>query len=178
MMKNPIYFAHISDTHILPDENSILHGGNPNLSAKRLLRKLKQLEKYISFVVHTGDIVADPCEESFRIASEIFDQINVPKYFVNGNHDSAEGLTRHLTFGQHVRLLPDKLCYSFKIGNFSALVLDGKIEGEKTAQGFIDQSQLDCLRTMLQQEQHVTIFTHYPPLPLDSECNASPVNGI
>ncbi|NIR92463.1 MAG: phosphodiesterase, partial [Gammaproteobacteria bacterium] len=57
--------------------------------AQRMVQLINKLPVTPDFVVHTGDVVSDPHPKSYALAAETFAGLQVPIYFVNGNHDTA-----------------------------------------------------------------------------------------
>jgi 3',5'-cyclic-AMP phosphodiesterase len=99
MPADPLYFAHISDTHIGPTADYNRHGHSPLPCARRLVEIINTLPTRPDFVVHTGDVVTDPDPLSYQVAAEVFAKLEVPIYYVTGNHDTSADIRRHLPMG-------------------------------------------------------------------------------
>jgi len=78
-MTAAIRFAHISDTHIMPDtigrnQVALDHLGSIDDSGAE-------------FVIHTGDLAAEPSQWAYRAYGTVMSRLGVPVYCVPGNHD-------------------------------------------------------------------------------------------
>src|SRR5579859_4096157 len=89
-------FVHITDTHIgpTPDYETIGHKSLPALQA--LVERINTLPFEPDFVLHTGDIVDDGDEASYRLARGVLEKLRAPIYYVLGNHDRPEPMQRVL----------------------------------------------------------------------------------
>ena len=72
MTKDPVYFVHISDTHIGPTAEYSRHGHYPLPCARKLVEIINTMPVQPDFIVHTGDVVADPDSVSWMLAAEAF----------------------------------------------------------------------------------------------------------
>jgi 3',5'-cyclic AMP phosphodiesterase CpdA len=169
-MTRPIRFAHLSDTHIGPQREFELYGAATAPRLERLVEHLNACHEEIDFVVHTGDVVSDPDAASFRLAGSILSGLKKPCYLVNGNHDSADGL-RGIGAGAHGQPVihgGTKLDYHFSVGAERFLVLDARGPDEIDPAGELTEEQLRGVERWLSEHaERVTIFVHFPALPLD-----------
>jgi 3',5'-cyclic-AMP phosphodiesterase len=171
MSNEILYFVHISDTHLGPEPDFELYGRKPHPYAERLVEIINDLPVTPDFVVHTGDVVADPDPDSFMLAAETLEQLNVPIYYVNGNHDSASDIHQYLAMGAKEDLLEgqDVLCYAFEVKGYRFLVLDGRGPDEIDPKGLISEAQLEVVRREATAEgPPLVIFIHFPVLPMNS----------
>jgi len=183
MTLQPVYFVHISDTHIGPEVNYQRHGHYPFPCARRAIELIKNLPTRPDFVIHTGDVASDPQPAAFRLAAELFSELNIPIYYVNGNHDRADLIRRFLPMGPKVNAGSDsrRLAYTFEAKGHRFLTLDGRGPDEIDPHGFMDDSQLELLAQELERDgPPLVIFVHFPALPLNSpwmDDNMLIVNG-
>lgn len=171
MPDEPLYFVHVSDSHIGPTADYNLHGHYPLPCARRVVGIINQLPMEPDFVIHTGDVVTDPDPVSYKLAAETFGALSRPIYFVKGNHDTAAGIRGHMSMGpkQDEDENPEKLAYSFELKEYRFLVLDARGPEEIDPQGYLSDSQLDLVaREARPQGPPLVIFVHYPVLPLNS----------
>ena len=97
----PLYFVHISDTHIGPTAvYQDRHNVAPYPCAERLVEIINKLPTTPDFVIHTGDVVYDPDPAAFALAADLFSRLTVPIYYVNGNHDGKGLLNSICQWGQ------------------------------------------------------------------------------
>jgi Icc protein len=166
-----VYFAIISDTHIGPTADYQRHGHYPLPCARKLIKTINNLPTRPDFVIHTGDIVADPDPAAYDLAAQTFADIELPIYFVNGNHDTAPDIHKYFSMGpkQDVSADPGVLSYAFEVNGYRFLVLDARGPDEIDPNGLLSQSQLALVRREAQPTgPPLTIFIHFPVLPLNS----------
>lgn len=171
MSTDTVYFVHISDTHIGPSPGYNLRGHYPLPCAQRMVQIINDLPQRPDFVIHTGDVVTDPDPLSYRLAAETFSPLNVPTYYVNGNHDRAVDITHYLSMGtkEDVVLGPERLTYTFEVKGYRFLVLDAKGPASMDPQGLLPDSQLELVATeALVDGPPLVVFVHFPVLPLNS----------
>jgi Icc protein len=170
-MAKTVRFIHISDTHLGPDPEFELYGINTCRAARALVKAVNEAPTEASFIIHTGDVVAHPDERAYRLAAEIFSPFRLPVYYVTGNHDESSLIRKTLSFGE-CSFLPaqtDRLCYRFMIAHHSFLVLDARGPDEIDPHGILAEEQLEVLaRELAEGHGPLTVFVHFPPLPLDS----------
>jgi 3',5'-cyclic AMP phosphodiesterase CpdA len=171
MTQAPLYFVHISDTHIGPTADYTRHGHNSLSCARRVVAIINTLPVRPDFVIHTGDVVTNPHPDSYRLAAETFARLEVPIYYVNGNHDRAADIRRYLPMGPKVDAGPDssRLSYTFEMKGRRFLILDARGPDEIDPEGLLADSQLE----LLAQEPVTTgpplaVFVHFPALFLNS----------
>ena len=119
-------FLHISDTHISSDlayhpvwlPDSI---GHPNCGFAALQAAVARLPFSFDFILHTGDVSADPRTGDYHCARELLLQLPAPIYCLPGNHDSAEHMGAILHDGQHLHFLDDA---HLQLGDYHLLTLD------------------------------------------------------
>lgn len=167
----PVYFVQISDSHIGPTYDFTRHGHNPYHCTKALIAHLNQLPIRPDFVIHTGDVVADPDPDAYRLAAELFAMLNYPVYFVTGNHDLARDIHRYLPMGPKQLLSKnlDVLCYAFDKKGYRFLVLDARGPDEIDPHGLLSDEMLGILKSETQRDgPPLTVFTHYLVHPINS----------
>ena len=166
-----LYFVHISDTHFGPTAGYSLHGQVALPCAQRLVDVVNDLPATPDFVIHTGDVVTDPHPASYALAAETLGNLRVPIYYVNGNHDAAQDIKKHLSMGPRQELTadPDMLSYAFELKGYRFLVLDARGPIEIDPHGYLPEAQMEIVRQEAQADgPPLVIFIHYPTLPLDS----------
>lgn len=179
-MKEPVYFVHISDTHIGPTKGYERHGFVSYTCTEKLVEIINRLPQKPDFVIHTGDVVTDPHPDSNRLAADLLGQIEPPIYYTVGNHDTAAAL-RHYPMGPKTDLHPTELVYRFEVKGERFLVLDGRAPDELDPHGLISDEQLEIVAAECGPDgPPLTIFLHFPLWPLNSpwfDENATVING-
>ena len=107
-------FLHISDSHISADPDyqpAYIPAGtpHPNRGLEKLLDAVGSLPFAIDFILHTGDVCADPGSEDVDCARELLRRFSQPLFLLPGNHDSAALLGERLHDGVNLRVLRDEL---------------------------------------------------------------------
>ena len=167
----PVYFVHISDTHFGPTPGYSRHGHVAMACAEELVTIINRLPVRPDFVVHTGDVVTNPDPAGYLLAAQTFARLNVPIYYVNGNHDRAVDLHHFLPMGPKTDLLDSREClvYRFDVKGCRFLVLDGRGPDEIDPQGILTDEQLALVRQEAEGDgPRLCVFIHYPALPLNA----------
>ena len=167
----PVYFVHISDSHFGPTAAYERHGYRPQPCVERAVEIINNLPTRPDFVVHTGDVVTDPDEEAYRRATAVFQQLQMPVYFVTGNHDRSRDIKQYMQLGPHqsVSTDPDVLSYAFEVKGYRFVVLDGRGPDEIDPHGVLSEAQMQVVRTEATAVgPPLTIFVHFPTLPMNS----------
>jgi Icc protein len=171
MSAESVYFVHISDTHIGPTADYSRHDHYPLPCARRVVEIVNDLPVRPDFVIHTGDVVTEPDPAAFRLAAQVLGRLDVPIYYVNGNHDTAADIRRYLPMGPHqpAGSDPARLSYTFEVRGYRFLVLDAKGPDEIDPHGYLDASQLALVVGEAGPEgPPLAVFVHFPALPLNS----------
>lgn len=171
-MSKPLYFVHITDTHIGPTPTFSRHGHESYACARRLVEIINGLPAPPDFIIHTGDVVNEPDPRAYALAAQVFTQLASPVYYVTGNHDTAQGIAAYLPMAprQPAIVDPDYLCYHFEVKGYRFLALDGHLPDEDGPRGWLPASQMAVLQTEAADVNGppLVIFTHFPALPLNA----------
>jgi Icc protein len=163
----PVYFVHISDSHIGPTEAYSRHGIVSLPSSRRVVALINELPQRPAFVIHTGDVTTDPTVEAYQLARAVFADLQVPIYYVNGNHDTAALIRQFLPQGplSWADEGTGRLTYTFEVERERFLVLDGRGPDHIDPQGRLSPVELDLLaRECVAQGPPLTVFVHFPLL--------------
>lgn len=136
-----------------------------------MINAMRALEVTPDFIVHTGDIVAAPDPRSYRRAAELFREIDVPLYYVTGNHDEAHLIHEYLEIGPRSdwQSGSDRLAYEFTVRDEDFVVLDGRGPDEIDPHGVVSEPQLERVRELCRNPgPRLTIFVHFPLLTMHS----------
>lgn len=164
-----IRFIHISDTHIGPTKDFTLQGVQTFQPFEQVLKSISSLSFTPDFIMHTGDIAADPDERSYELFNTLVQDMPVPFYFVTGNHDDSAMVKRFLKMNEKEDLMEEKIVYHFEKEGERFLVLDGRGPREIDPHGTISDTQFAVIEHELTtyNQQQTTIFIHFPLLPMD-----------
>ena len=159
-------FLHISDTHISGDpayHPPWLRAGtpHPNIEAKNLLRTIQQLPYTVDFIVHTGDVCAEPLLADYHCARELLAGLPAPVILLPGNHDSGDLLQANLHDGKQRHVLRDS---HLRLGAVHIIALDTSGGGEHAPS--LRPQQLDWLAAALDacRGGRIIVAVHHPLL--------------
>lgn len=158
-------FIHISDTHISADPHyhpGWLHPtvGHPNDGVIALQTAIHDLPFTIDFILHTGDVCANPNCDDYLKARDLLGNFGLPMYLLIGNHDSRERM--HDTFyGVDTLHVLEDAC--LLIGEHRLITLNTNGEGDAHAP-VLFEPQLGWLEAQLAQDatSPAIIATHHP----------------
>ena len=158
-------FLHISDTHISADpeyrphwpSHSVQH---PNRGAESLLEAIGGLPFPVDFILHTGDVCAEPEAENYHQAREMLDRLEQPLYVLPGNHDSPQMMRDILEDGRRRQILGDDHRI---VAGYHLLSIDGSGAEDPLAPTLAD-AQIDNFAAQLGRTQGgpVLVAAHYP----------------
>ncbi len=166
-----LYFVHISDTHIGSSSSYARHGHKSFPCAAQLVEIINNLPTQPDFVIHTGDVVADPSPAAYKLAAKIFSRLDMPIYYVTGNHDKAKDIRRYLPMGamQMKTDASDLLSYVFDVKGYRFLAVDARGPDEIDPHGLLSEEQMDIVREeATEQGLPLTLFMHFPINKLNS----------
>jgi 3',5'-cyclic-AMP phosphodiesterase len=167
-----VRFAQISDTHIGPtaDFSALEVVTLPCL--EKMIAALNKLPFRPDFVVHSGDVVAFPNPDSYRLAALAFEKLEMPIYFTGGNHDQASDIKRFLRMGEKVDLCDDQSLLSYRVEaqELKIIVLDARGPDDIDPHGLISERQFEILEAEIRaDEKPFMLVMHYPVLSFDSK---------
>lgn len=158
-------FLHISDTHISVDPKIGSHelfaaAPHPNRSAEALVAAIRQLSFQIDFILHTGDVCADPLPENNQRALEILRRLEQPLILLPGNHDSLELMREVLSDGERRRVMGDE---HIAIKGYHLLTIDGSGADNPLAPTLSeDQIERFAAQASRTQGEPMLVAAHYP----------------
>lgn len=165
MVREP-YFIQISDTHLFEDPSSKLWDIAPDPMLDLAMEELGKLDGRPEFVVVSGDCSSDGSVASYRRLDEKVRKLGVPVYYLPGNHDDPETMSR-LFCGKE---LPprEKLTQAFDALGWRFILLDSSVPGEDG--GALGDAQRAWLRATLaaQPRTPTIVIVHHNPLPVGS----------
>ena len=160
-------FLHISDTHISNDPDYHLPDTPPTVphpkrGVEALLAAIQQLPFRFDFILHTGDVCADPNKEDYHGARELLLRFPAPLYLLPGNHDSAEFMTDILHDGRHLNVLRDA---HLQLSGYHLVTLDSCGGGDARAP-VLREEQLSWFADRLKAigEQPKLVAMHHSPI--------------
>ncbi len=158
-------FLHISDTHISADPEYRPHWldkpiAHPNRGVESLLGAIDGLSFPVDFILHTGDICAEPEEENYHLARELLDRLEQPMYLLPGNHDSPQMARDILSDGERRQVLDDD---HYIINGYHLISIEGGGMGDPVFPT-VPEEQIDNFAALLSRAQGGPILAaaHFP----------------
>jgi Icc protein len=167
--KGSVSFIHFSDTHIGDNKSFHLYNRNTFKASERLIEHINETGTTADFVIHSGDIVNNPDDDSIQLAKSLFSKLNKPSYFINGNHDTPS-IVESLQTGFSESISDAGTSRFFTLNNFIFLMLDTQGPGEIDPHGEFSEKQEKALSDFLNDAigRKIVLFCHFPPLPIGS----------
>lgn len=152
----------ITDTHLFSDRNKDLLGIKTVESYEAVIKHAARYSSRCQAVLSTGDLSQDHSQQSYLDFTEQIKKLNLPCYWLPGNHDMQSVMLPSL--------LQQGLAQTKQIVSefWQIILLDSQVEG--VPHGFLDEQQLDFLQQALQQypDKHTLICVHHHVLPVKS----------
>ncbi|GAB1540992.1 3',5'-cyclic-AMP phosphodiesterase [Scytonema sp. NUACC21] len=158
----PVSIAQVSDMHLFADENERLLGMPTTLSFQAAIQQLKKLQSELDLLLLTGDLSGDGSLESYETVQNLLRPLEVPTYWLPGNHDCAMAMEQVLNLGLVSRRK------SFERGGWNFVLLNSTVPG--CVHGYLPAGTLDWLDLQLKMIAHkpTLLALHHPPFQVNS----------
>lgn len=150
----------ISDVHMFGNSDQILLGVNTYHSFHSIIDSIKKCTKLPELIILSGDLSQDGSVEAYKIVADLLSELEIPVYWIPGNHDNRENLNKVYPY-----------CYfavdkQVIINDWQFILLDSLKESEVA--GFLASDQLTFLQKCLKEyPQHSAIVVlHHHPVPI------------
>ena len=164
MSQFPALVAQITDTHLFADPTQgKMYGVPTETSFLKVLEKLGQLQPQPDVLLLTGDISQDETPESYQRLASLLSPLNIPTYWIAGNHDCLPIMKQELNSA------PISAKKSFEIGGWYFLLLNTNVPG--CVYGQVSPESLEWLESQLKiiGNKPVLVALHHPPVKINSE---------
>ncbi|MEM7564947.1 MAG: 3',5'-cyclic-AMP phosphodiesterase [Pseudomonadota bacterium] len=160
---NPVRMVQLTDCHLYADADTQLQGINTRESFDEVCRLIAALEPQPDLLLATGDLTQDGSEQGYRYLAQAFKNLNLPTFWIPGNHDDVPTMLTSLTASnifETRQIIADR---------WQIILLDSTLPGETP--GRINAEQFDFLQLCLKQypEKHALVSLHHQALPAGSE---------
>lgn len=153
----------MTDTHLFAATNEKLVGMNCDEGLQDVLTLIKANEPAPDVLLFTGDASQDNSIESFQRLNGYLTALQIPQYWIPGNHDELQRMESAVG--------PGNPCFqsSFSILNWRIVMLNSAVPGKVF--GRLSGAELDFLRRSLAEsgEDHVMVCLHHNPVPVAAE---------
>ncbi|MBE9178488.1 3',5'-cyclic-AMP phosphodiesterase [Oculatella sp. LEGE 06141] len=163
MSQSPLIVAQITDTHLFADERQTLLGISTTQSLQAVLKRLKTLHPQPNIVLLTGDLSQDETPQSYERLRDCIAPLNIPTYWIPGNHDRPHTMQSILNTGC---ISAEK---SVQVQGWRFLLLNSAVPGQ--VHGQLSEDTLTWLNQELQQHPTTptVVALHHSPRPIASD---------
>ncbi|BAU14189.1 metallophosphoesterase [Leptolyngbya sp. NIES-3755] len=160
MISSPLRIAQVTDLHLFAKSDQCLLGMPTLRSLKALIEQVQQLHPKPDVLLLTGDLSQDGTIESYDRLQTLLSPLEIPTYWLPGNHDCVEAMERSLT-----EFFPEK---SFERGGWRFLLLNSQDPG--CVHGRLSIESLNWLDRQLAEHPNVPtlVSLHHPPFNVNS----------
>jgi len=154
---SPVYkIAQITDCHLFSETDGLHYGANVYQNLVSVLKEIKE-QHTIQAIAFTGDITQDHSEASYQLFVEavINSKIQIPFYYLAGNHDEHELLDKFLS------VPPFKSEKLINGHGWQIVLLNSKSD---TPKGLVTQGDLLGLAKIIDEQKHQLLMMHHHPL--------------
>ncbi|MDJ0732553.1 MAG: 3',5'-cyclic-AMP phosphodiesterase [Nostocaceae cyanobacterium] len=160
---SPISIAQVTDIHLFADENQELLGMPTSESFGVVIQRLKELDSKLDLLLLTGDLSGDGKPESYERVDNLLRPLQIPTYWLPGNHDCAMTMEEILNLGLFSRRK------SFERGGWHFILLDSSVPD--CVHGHLSLETLDWLdfQLTITANKPTLIALHHPPFAVNSD---------
>ena len=174
-MNKPFKTIQLTDFHILSDKNSMLQGVDTYKTLERIIKTIILTDEIIhdvNAIFVTGDLSQDGSSESYHHIGSLLSLLNIPIFWIPGNHDdndtASEVLVKYPLFNE---------LKTTKIGTWQFIGINSCVAGEDYG-SFSDVGRLNAIQEILmdaeKDEIHCALIMHHQPIevgtPLMDSC--------
>lgn len=155
--------AQITDTHLFANAEQKLLGFPTHDSLQAVVNHLNQLQPKPDILLLTGDLSQDETDESYQQLEDFIAPLEIPTYWLPGNHDNLPAMQKLLTQP------PISAEKSFAVGEWHFLLLSSWVPG--CVHGELSKASLEWLELQLKLigEKSILIALHHPPCSINSD---------
>lgn len=159
---SPLIVAQITDTHLFATDEQQMLGLTTHDCLQAVVAHLRQLQPQPDILLLTGDLSQDETKESYQRLQEIISPLQIPTYWIPGNHDDLALMQQLLN---QPPIFADK---SFTAGGWHFLLLSSWVPGK--VYGKLSRASLEWLEQELQSigDKPTLISLHHPPCAIAS----------
>jgi 3',5'-cyclic-AMP phosphodiesterase len=156
----------ITDTHLFAEPEGEMFGCRTRDTFDRVIDSIARLETKPDLLLLTGDISQDESVASYVYVQSRLQDLNIPSYWLPGNHDQEAGAIAFLNGG----------CVSaqkdFVLGGWQFVLLDSMVPQQP--HGELSQQQLEYLDSKLTTDLPTLIAVHHQPI----DCGLTYMDGM
>ena len=159
-MNQPTRIIQISDTHLFETSDGLVYGVNSDESLTAVITHIRNNVTDFDAIVVTGDLTQDESLASYERLISHLAPLGAPFYWLSGNHDVAETMTK---------ACPSAVAKRVEINQWQLLLLNSQSPGE--IPGKLAEQELDWLshQLMANRQKNTIIALHHHPYLIGSE---------
>ncbi|MCW8877962.1 MAG: 3',5'-cyclic-AMP phosphodiesterase [Kangiellaceae bacterium] len=157
-----VRLVQITDSHIFEAPEGCLLGLNTRDSFEAVCDRVKREEWRPDAILATGDLSQDASPESYQYLADYFKGMDIPTFWLPGNHDNPETMELYLS---NSKVLAAK---QLLIGHWQVILLDSSVKGK--VHGNLSNEQLKFLERALKRypDKHTLVTLHHQPKDVGS----------
>ncbi len=161
--QTPIHVVQITDTHLFAEADKEMRGCVTFATLQSVVHRLMHLTPTPDLLLLTGDLSQDETRESYQRLYDLLAPLNIPAYWIPGNHDCP------MVMSEVLSTAPFSAERYIRCGKWAIALLDSTIPG--SVDGEISLEQLTWLDQQLQQTPGIPtlIALHHSPVPVGSD---------
>lgn len=158
-----VRIVQVTDSHIFADPDGCLLGLNTRESFEAVCERVGREEWKADALLATGDLSQDASPEAYKYLADYFHHMNIPTFWVAGNHDKPDTMEMYLS-NSKVSAAKHLL-----IGRWQLILLNSSVAGK--VHGELDDSQLIFLDRALNRYpgMHALVVLHHQPIDVGSQ---------
>ena len=158
-----VRLVQITDTHLCAEKGGTLLCMDTDHSLQAVIDLVEKERDGVDVLLATGDLSDNGAPQAYARLVEYFERFSCNKYWLPGNHDSSEAMSREC--GGSSRMVRE-----IRAGAWQVILLDSQIPGE--VGGHLGESELACLDSALtaatEEGLHSLVVLHHHPVPMGS----------
>lgn len=160
---SPMSIAQVTDIHLFADENHELLGMPTTESFQAVIQSLREQQPELDLLLLTGDLSGDGTHQSYESVQNLLCPLQIPTYWLPGNHDSAIAMEQVLNLGLVSRRK------SFERCGWNFVLLNSCVPGY--VHGHLSVLTLQWLDSQLKMigDKPTLVALHHPPFYVNSD---------
>ena len=157
--KAKVNILQITDTHLFASDEQEIFGVKSNLKFREVIKKIVDKEQNIDLIFLTGDISQDESTQSYQKAADILQSLNIPVFWIAGNHDNLSRLEDVFKNSNHFNQVR-----RLSLSTWNFIFLNTKLDG--STKGHLSTSELQILKHEIQAskpDKDIAIVMHHHP---------------
>lgn len=153
----------MTDSHIFANQEGCLLGLNTRDSFEAVADRVTKEEWRPDALLATGDLSQDASPESYQYLAEYFKVLDIPTFWLPGNHDNPETMALYLN---NDRVFTEK---QILLGDWHIIMLDSAVKGK--VHGQLAEAQLNFVKRALAEypSKNTLIALHHQPFDVGSK---------